>query len=284
MTSDFRADLHCHTTCSDGTVTPEDIIQMAIDKPLQGLSITDHDSIEAYKTAIPAAQQKGLPLITGVEFSTVHRQTSIHVLAYSFPIDSSLILEFCQRHHQRRLIRFQTILKLLASHGMPISEEDLTPMLLSTESIHTLGRPHIAWAMVKLGYVNSIQQAFHDFIGEGKPCYTPGEAYSIEETLDLIHRAKGLAVIAHPHLIQNTGILKELLEMNFDGIEGYYARFPTTANERWLKIGAHKGWFITGGSDFHGDIKPNLPLGSSWVNEETFTILQRHYQQNQQPS
>jgi predicted metal-dependent phosphoesterase TrpH len=275
MKNQFRADLHCHTTCSDGTVTPEEIIQVALDKRLQGLSITDHDTIEAYRTAFPIAQAKGLKLISGVELSATHRQTSVHVLAYSFALSSPLIRSFCQRHHQRRQERNQRILDLLTQHGMPLTAEDLSA------SPHSIGRPHIALAMQKKGYVSTMQQAFHDYIGEGKPCYARGEAVSVEETLDIIHRARGLAVIAHPHLIENVGIVKDLLEMNFDGIEGYYGRFLPSEHERWLKIGARKGWVITGGSDFHGSIKPMLPLGCSWVNEETFKVLQCHFQENQ---
>jgi len=277
---EFRADLHCHTTCSDGTVTPQQIIQLALDRGLQGLSITDHDTIAAYKEAIPAAQANNLPLISGIELSAVHRETSVHILAYSFSLASSAIEKFCQRHHYRREMRNQAVLDLLATQGMPLLPEDFPPDLLSSLSNRSIGRPHIAWAMVKKGYVLSIQQAFHEYIGEGKPCYAPGIPFSVEETLEIIHQAKGLAIIAHPHLIEKVGILRDLLEMNFDGIEGYYARFPPSANERWLKVGARKGWLVTGGSDFHGEIKPSISLGNSWVNQETFNILLQHFQNN----
>lgn len=107
-----------------------------------------------------------------------------------------------------------------------------------------------------------------------------GGAFSVEETLDIIHKANGLAIIAHPHLIDNSKVLIDLLSMDFDGIEGYYARFPPQAHERWVKIGKRKGWIITGGSDYHGDIKPHLPLGSSWVGEETFSVLRKHFENN----
>jgi len=275
--NEFRADLHCHTTCSDGTVTPLEIVQLASDLNLQGLSITDHDTIAAYREAIPAAKIKNLSLISGIELSSVHRQTSIHILAYSFSLDSPFMEAFCELHRKRRELRYQNILNLLASHNMPLSLDDLS---FST-STHSLGRPHIASAMVKKGYVQNIQQAFREYLGEGRPCYIPGTTFSVEETLGVIHKANGLAIIAHPHLIDNIGIVRDLLEMPFDGIEGYYARFPASAHERWLKIGAHKGWMITGGSDFHGAIKPHISLGSSWINKETFTILQNHFQHNQ---
>lgn len=279
MREGFRADMHCHTTCSDGTVNPTDIIHLAAHLDLQGLSITDHDTIDAYQTASPIAKLKEISLISGVEFSAVLRGSSVHILAYSFASSSTLIEQFCKRHLQRRTSRNEQILKLLASHGMPISREDFPAGTL--DSKHPIGRPHIALAMVKKGYVSSIQQAFHEYIGDKKSCCVIGDSFTVEETLEIIHAANGLAVIAHPHLIDEDKILRELLLMNFDGIEGYYAKFPRTAQERWVQIGSKKGWIVTGGSDFHGEIKPHLPLGSSWVNEETFLILQKHFLNNE---
>ncbi|KIC71896.1 PHP domain-containing protein [Candidatus Protochlamydia amoebophila] len=276
--NNFRADLHCHTTCSDGTVDPREIINLAINSGLQGLSITDHDTIEAYKDAAPFAQQKGLSLIPGVEFSASLGQTSVHILGYGFSLKSSIILDFCQKHHQRRLVRNQLILDRLTSHGMTLTLEEIYPESLISQK--SMGRPHIALAMVKKGYVTTIQKAFQEYIGEGKSCYISGQSFTVEETLDIIHQANGLAIIAHPHLIENISITKKLLQLNFDGIEGYYGRFPRGKEDRWIKIGNHKNWLITGGSDFHGAIKPDLPLGCSWVNQDTFSILENHYKNN----
>ena len=277
MQRDFRADLHCHTTCSDGTLSPSEIIDLACQLGLQGLAITDHDTLEAYKTASSLSKEKELRLISGIEFSAQHNGQSVHILGYSFCLNSPAIQTFCDQHHQRRQKRGQSILEKLALHGMPLSIDEFSEELFSPTSHASVGRPHIAYAMMKRGYVKSIQQAFQEYIGEGKPCYVMNETFSVEETLDIIHQAKGLAVIAHPHLIKEVGVLKDLLSMEFDGIEGFYARFPRNAHERWIKIGEHRGWLITGGSDFHGEIKPNLPLGSSWVNEETFAVLEKHF-------
>lgn len=278
--NEFRADLHCHSTYSDGTLTPIEIIQLASQQGLRGLSITDHDTIEAYQTGLEAAKQYQIALISGAEFSAVHQGTSIHVLAYSFPTSSLIIKDFCDKHVRRRAQRNLDILTLLNAHGIVISEKDIQSHHPDTPS-HTIGRPHIALAMLNKGYVRSIQEAFNRYIGENKPCYSPGGYFTVEETIDLIHQAKGLAVIAHPHLINNAAILKDLLAMNFDGIEGYYARFPVSQHARWIKIGEQRGWFITGGSDFHGDIKPTIPLGSAWVGEDTFNILYDHFIRNQ---
>jgi 3',5'-nucleoside bisphosphate phosphatase len=285
---EFRADLHCHTTCSDGTVSPQEIVRLAVKVGLQGLAITDHDTIDAYSEAMPEAENLRLSLISGVEFSAIHRLISVHILAYSFSLNSSIIQALCQKHYQRRLERNQLILERLAVYGMPLTNEDIAAAYHwlfqhDDKKYHKrpVGRPHIAVAMFNKGYVQSIQQAFHDYIGEGKPCYVVGNPTTVEETLALIHQARGLSIIAHPHLIENGAVLQDLLEMPFDGIEGYYARFSSHHHERWIQIGLRKGWIITGGSDFHGDLKPHLALGSSWVNEETFHLLLNRFQQNQ---
>lgn len=275
--NEFRADLHCHTTCSDGTLDPTEIIKLARSIGLSGLSITDHDSIEAYKIALEVAREHDLPLISGVEFSTHHRNTSIHLLAYSFDLESPVIKEFCLKHIVRRNQRNKEILRLLAAHQMPLTEEEIQVHDSNIPLKHTIGRPHIAMAMVRRGYVSSIQDAFRHYIGEGCPCYSPGGYFSVEETIECIKKAKGFAIIAHPHLIEDPKIIADLLKMDFDGLEGYYARFNQDQCQRWLNIAKKKDWLVTGGSDFHGDIKPNLPLGSSWVGEETFKVLYNHF-------
>jgi len=275
----FKADLHCHSTCSDGSKTPEEIVLIAKEIGLSALSITDHDSIDSYALAKKTAMDEGIELITGVEFSTVHNKASIHILAYAFSPTSEIIESFCKMHNLRRLIRNQSILENLKKKNLPISEQELLQEL-TTGGKTTVGRPHIAKAMIRKGYVKSIQEAFQKYLGEGKCCYAEGPSFSTEETIDLIHEAKGLAIIAHPHLVEPPGILLQLLEMDFDGIECYYARFNMDKHKRWLKIAEKKNWMITGGSDFHGDIKPNLPLGCSFVDEALFKTLHDHFKTN----
>jgi len=271
---DFRADLHCHSTCSDGTFTPEKLVELAHQIGLKGLSITDHDSVEAYPEAQITAERLGIRLLSGVEFSAELLGTSVHILAYGFALRHPSISQLCARHRARRLERNQEILTLLRHNRMPIIEEELAEI----SGRGTVGRPHIALAMVKQGYVKTIREAFRKYLGEGRSCYAPGKAFSIQETLEVIHQAKGLAVIAHPHLIDNSRILKNLLKMPFDGIECYYGRFPLQVHQRWLEIALKKEWLISGGSDFHGEIKPDIALGCSWINEELFEKFFQHFQ------
>ncbi len=268
--SEFRADLHCHSTCSDGTLMPQELIKHAIEIGLKGLSITDHDTVDAYNEALPFAKSLQFDLIPGVEFSAMHKNATVHILGYAFHLNDAELLSFCKRHTERRSDRNQQILQKLAKMGIKITEEDIR---LANDKLHSIGRPHIAQAMRAKGYVQSIQDAFKKYIGEGKPAYASGESFSVEETLERIHRANGLAVIAHPHLIDDQRILKGLLDMNFDGIECFYSKFSREHSARWIEIAQKKNWLMTGGSDFHGSVKPNVPLGCSWVNEETFLKL-----------
>ena len=132
------------------------------------------------------------------------------------------ITEFCKRHAHRRNERNSLILELLKKHKMPITAEEATKPF--GKSLSTIGRPHIAHAMVAKGYVATIPDAFKKFIGEGCPCYSPGTPHSVDETIDTIHKAKGLAVIAHPQLVHDRSTLNAILKMNFDGIESFYGK------------------------------------------------------------
>lgn len=272
--SQFRADLHCHSTCSDGSLSPEELVHMAIEIGLSALSITDHDCIEAYKQAAPLAKKLGLELLNGVEFSSVLDGVSVHVLGYGFSLDDAYIQELCEKHALRRGKRNKKILDLLAEHGMPISEEELAKVASTADQTkNAIGRPHIAQCMVNKGYVKDIKEAFKKYISDGSSCFAMGEPISTQETIDIIHKANGVAIIAHPHLISDSKTLLKLLKMNFDGIECYYSKFSLSENERWLKIAHNKKWLITGGSDFHGSVKPLIPLGCSWIPEENYTAL-----------
>lgn len=266
----FRADLHTHTTCSDGSLTPEELVVHAKEVGLSALCITDHDSIDAYPIAIPKAKEVGLILGAGVEFSSVFKEMSVHILGYDIILDHPGLLALCQRHKLRRTNRNRAILEKLNARGMKLSEEELLQRGLN------LGRPHIAQLMIEKGYVATIKQAFQLYIGDDQSCFVRGEGISSEETIEIIHQAGGKAFLAHPHLMDHQSKIRELLKQPFDGIECHYARFLPTEEKRWIKMAKEKQMLISGGSDFHGAAKNYIPLGCSWVDEATFnTIFQR---------
>lgn len=265
--SEFRADLHCHSCCSDGTLSPVELVELAVSMGLGALSITDHDTIAAYQMALPRAKELGLDLISGAEFSTMHRGKGVHILAYGFSFPSPLLEQFCQRHQRRRTARNQEILYRLERLGLPVDAS------LLESARHTVGRPHIAQAMVERGYVADIQEAFTRYIGGGQPAYAAGEAIGVLETINLIHEAGGVAILAHPMLIRQGTVERELFQMPFDGLEGYYARMPAHIEARWRRKASERGWIVTGGSDFHGEAKPHLTLGASWIDRKRFDQL-----------
>lgn len=270
------ADLHCHSTCSDGSATPQQLVQLAVQKGLKALSITDHDNIDAYTIAKPIADAANLLLISGVEFSSQLQDKSIHILGYGVDCKNAELIAFCNHHHARRIQRCRRILDKLTLHGMPLSEQDLyisDEMATNTEIV-SIGRPHMAMGMLRKGYVSSIQEAFVKFLGDGKPFYLPVESVTPQETINIIHKANGVAVIAHPHLIPNSTILLELLKMPFDGIECFYGTFKPSSCARFRKIADRRNWLKTGGSDYHGSAKPHQHLGSNGVDENDFKLLQ----------
>ena len=265
-----RYDLHTHSTVSDGTFTPKELIDLASSIELSGLSITDHDTIDAYTDELfTYAQEKNIEIIPGVEFSSCYQDTGIHLLGYCFDIHNEAIKQFCIRHKERRKDRNRQILELLKKEGMELSEDDLR------DAGGVVGRPHIAGAMIRKGYVATFQDAFRLFIGDGKPCFAPGNRFSLEETIAIIHGAGGKAVLAHPILLKKRSLIKKLLELPFDGIECFYANFSASQNGEISYIATKHNLVQTGGSDFHGTVKPHSILGSAYTTEENLARL-RH--------
>lgn len=267
----MRFDLHCHTTCSDGTLPPEKIIALAQQLQLEGLSITDHDTIAAYD------QPLDFRIITGIEFSSSLEGVPIHILGYAFKPKDPHVLNLEARQTKRRQERNQKMIQKLQSLGFDVTLDDV--LTLFNPQPKQVGRPHLAQILVEKGYVSTFKEAFSKYLREGKLCYVPSLTPTIEETIDTIHQANGFAILAHPHLIPKKSIYKKLLNFPFDGIEGYYAKMGHK-NLPFIEEGKKRGWLVTGGSDFHGSIRPLNPLGCSFTPQETFEVMEKRYHDN----
>ena len=262
----FRADLHCHSVCSDGSDDPMLLLEKAKAVNLQGLSITDHDTLDAYSDELfQKAHALSIRMLPGIEISSEQEGQAVHVLGYGYDLKSVSFHLFLQEIKKRRTERNRVILKKLADRGMKIEEADLQGKLI--------GRPHIALALIKKGYVSSLKEAFDRFLQDGACCWTDGFRSTPLEAIEEIHKAGGKAVLAHPHIYKKKSLLIKLIAYPFDGIECYYSLMSKALEAPWLQIAKEKGWIATGGSDYHGLFKPNIPLGASWVSEETFNIL-----------
>lgn len=272
----IRADLHCHTTHSDGSLSPDALLQLARKNGLTALAITDHDTISSYNEALAKAET--LQLLTGVELSTVLNGHQVHILGYAFQPNHPVMRQFCEICRERRILRNREMMARLQAHGMPLEDGDIMGV---ADYQTAYGRPHIARAMVAKGYVRDHVEAFRRFIGEGKPCYFPGEKFRVEEGIAAIHESGGKAVIAHPHLINHNEVVEALLKLPFDGLEVHYSQFSETKNQKWAKIALEKGWLATGGSDFHGqEVRPGLDLGASLCPVAIFQLLWDHFQRH----
>ncbi|MFV0339079.1 MAG: PHP domain-containing protein [Parachlamydiaceae bacterium] len=265
----FRADLHCHSTCSDGSLTPNELVDLAIKKGLQGLSITDHDAFDAYPEVLNYATQNGLKMVTGVEFSASLNGKSVHILGYGFDPQNKELKAFSGRHRDRRIARNRELLEKLLKEGIPLDENEL----YASASSRMIGRPHIALLMVKHGFVKDVRTAFKKYLGDGAKCYVPGPQFTIEETLDHLRRAGGKPVLAHPHLYDGKKFVKKILDKGFWGMECNYGSLTIPQNAPWHSLAAELGLHKTAGSDYHGPYKTNAELGASFVSEEVFTLL-----------
>lgn len=265
----FRADLHSHTYFSDGSSSPEALLRLAKDSNLQGLSITDHDNVEAYEEALPIAKELDIKLLPGIELSAYHGKHSIHILGYGFDLKNEALLSTCHELAEARTAGNRLVLDKLKRHGFNISEEELT----QTFTHRTLGRPHIAQLMVQKGYVPNVKAAFSDYLGDKAPCARGAlKVLSVADTISLIHQAGGLAVLAHPYHLKHKKLIHTLLNLDckFDGIETFYGLMPPHLEKPVVEFALFHKLIMTGGSDFHGDMTPHLRLGCSFTPEETF--------------
>ncbi|HEX2583053.1 MAG TPA: PHP domain-containing protein, partial [Chlamydiales bacterium] len=255
--SHFRADLHCHTYCSDGSDSPETLLRKAKAIGLQGLSITDHDSIGAYTPEVFAlADALPIRLLPGIELSSEWEKTTVHVLGYGIDIHSEGLREFLAEMIRRRNTRNQAIIEKLKAQKIAIEMAEVESLTQELFSHRTIGRPHIAELLVRKKVVASIPEAFDRYLREGAICYVSGIKYTPTDVIDAIHHAKGKAVLAHPHFIKSGSHLRYLLTLPFDGLECHYGTLHKVQEKYWIKKAKEKGLIATGGSDYHGACKP----------------------------
>ena len=265
----WRADLHCHTTYSDGLLTPTELVDLAVKQGLQGLSVSDHDTVFAYNDLLKPELAGKIAIGSGIELSCSLNGRNLHLLGYDFLPQSPLLLDLYYQHKERRKMRNSEMVEKLKRRGFNIV--DLFQQFEQEHPNKVIGRPHLAAFLIKMKYVASMDEAFRMYLGEDGSCYVPGAAFTVEEAFDAIKRSKGKLFIAHPYLLKPSSLLKKLLVYEFDGIEVYYAHQRNVTPI--LKIAKDRGWLISGGSDFHGENKPNASLGSSWVEEDKFSAI-----------
>lgn len=243
------ADLHMHSTYSDGMYTPQELAAMAKAAGITVMALTDHDTLKGLPEMEQAAAAAGIDFIPGVEFSARWENRSVHILGYGVDQQNPLLLERLADVRNARRSRLDKIIRRLHEMGMDVQ------VPVPEEGCRAVGRPHIARALVARGYVKTVQEAFDLYIGEGKPAYQPQQKMTPPEAVALIHQSGGLAVQAHPAEVGNDGLVLHLLEtLPYDGLEIYH---PSARDKNirafWMREAVEHNLLVTGGSDYHGN-------------------------------
>lgn len=270
--SKFEADLHCHTTASDGLLTPKEIVELASSKGMKAIGITDHDTIDGWREAEEAAETIAIKVVKGIEINTDWQNREIHILGYLLEDNSDSFNKQILEIQQKRIIRIKEILNKLERLSMRITFEEV----MEYAKGKAIGRPHVAQAMVKRGYAKDFREVFDSYLRVGGLAYVPRYKLTPTEAISIIRGAKGVAVLAHPG---NRQIEKEIRQWKEDGLQGIEVYHPDHSLEdsvRYSMLAAKSGLIATGGSDFHGKgLKPGVELGDWGVGLGVVKLLER---------
>jgi len=255
-----KVDLHVHSTASDGRFSPAEIVRQAAGRGLSVIALTDHDSVEGIPAALEeAAKYPDLRVIPGVEISTEVSSGEVHILGYFVDYKSPGLLTKLERMRNSRLERAQKIVAKLGQLGINID----WPRVQEIAAGGTVGRPHIAQAMLEKAYIGSMKEAFTTYIGHDRPAYVTREKMTQVESVRLILQADGLPVLAHPSTVNDPeSLVSELKPEGLAGMECYYDGYTQEEINTLLKVAGKYGLVATGGSDYHGMEIDETVLGS----------------------
>ncbi|MCD4817461.1 MAG: PHP domain-containing protein [Candidatus Cloacimonetes bacterium] len=244
-----KIDLHLHTNYSDGIFSPKEVLELAAKNEYTIISITDHDTLDGYRAAQEINHKYDLKILPGVEVSSYYKNRDVHILAYDIAPDDQEFNELLEYIQKSRYIRAERIIENLEKLGISVDFERVKA--LAGKNV-LIARPHIARAMVENGTCKSTQEAFDNYIGNESPAYVLKKTPTVDEIIESIHRAGGVAVLAHPHTLFNDSYIYDFVEMDLDGLEVFYAKYDEHTVDHYDEIAQKNNLIRTGGSDFHG--------------------------------
>lgn len=258
-----RIDLHLHTTHSDGSQTPAEVVRLAHEAGVSALAITDHDITTGLPEAITAGQELGIEIIPGIEISSRHGESELHVLGYFLKWEDAQLNARLMTLRESRHRRNPKIVELLQAAGIDITYDEVRAVAGSD----SVGRPHIARVLMDKKVVTTAKEAFDRFLAEGKAAYVPRDLPAPVDAIRWIKDAGGLAVLAHPTWVKTTegtltDLARQLKEQGLDGVEVHYSTHTPRQTRTYLSLAKQLGLLVTGGSDFHGMTKPDIEVGT----------------------
>lgn len=264
-------DLHTHTTASDGQDTPAELMHFAAQQGLSVLAVTDHDTVDAIPELTTRATDADITFIPGVELSTTVERAEVHILGYFVDIDDDGFTQALAELAKARVDRIARMIEKVQGLGYDIDGDSI----LEQAAFGSIGRPHVARAMMAIGAVKDVNEAFDRFLKAGRPGYVPRDPVTPEDAVALLVRNNAIPVLAHPYSSRDIeGTLKRLAPVGLKGLETYYAEYTPQQHDHLRGIADEWGLLPTGGSDYHGiGFREGRVLGSAPVPDEVVTRL-----------
>ena len=263
------ADLHLHTTLSDGSRTPEQLVAAALQAGLGAIAVTDHDTLAGVAPAVAAAAGTKLEVVRGVELSAQAGLQEIHVLGLFLPAEPAALAAELQLYRERRRARIYVICERLRAMGLDVRAEEVFAFAANEAP----GRAHVARVLCNRGLVSAMGEAFDRYLGNDAPGYVPKERPAAADAVRLIHRAGGAAVMAHPGLTRRDDVIPGLVAAGLDGIEVYAPAHGPELVAHYTELARQHGLLASAGSDSHGDNKETCPLGCVRLGAEDLELL-----------
>ena len=251
------ADLHLHTNFSDGSMLPEELVMEARLAGLTAIAITDHDILDGIEPALLAGQEHGIEVIPGVELSAEANGEEVHILGFCMDWQERRFRERLQEFRESRRVRAMRMVDKLNQLGLAIDYDDV----LKHTDFTSVGRPHVAAALVARGHVFSISEAFNRFLGDDGPAYMPKHKLSLAEAIAIILDVGGVPILAHPGALQQNSV-SELMSLGLMGLEALHPHHTVQISNYYRDFAEEQNLLITGGSDCHGRAKDRMTLGN----------------------
>lgn len=266
------ADLHLHTHFSDGTYSPEELVSQAHRHGFAAVALTDHDTVEGCSPTALACKDAGLEFIPGTELTAEHEGDEIHILGYFIDIEDSELLGEIAHFQSVRQDRIREMVDRLNRLNLPLSADTVFDLA----NCASPGRPHVARALVNAGICRTLDEAFERFLKKNRPAWVPKFKMSVAEGIELIHRAGGLAVMAHPGLNRSDEVIPAIVEAGLDGLECFHSKHSVPTSDYYLRIAEHFKLLVTGGSDCHGTSKGRPVMGTVRLPYRHVEMLKEH--------
>lgn len=254
----MTADLHLHTSFSDGTFSPEELVRHAAAHQFRAIALTDHDTVEGCARAAAASESLGVEFIPGTELTAEHQGEEIHILGYYLDTSNPRLLTEMARFQEVRQNRIREMVARINELGVPLTADEV----FQIANCRAPGRPHVARALIAGGHCDSLDEAFERFLKKGRPAFVPKFKISAQHAIELIHQAGGAAILAHPGINRVDHFIPEMVKSGLDGLECLHTKHSNSVADHYFKMAGEMRLLATGGSDCHGLSKGKPLIGT----------------------